>query len=347
MHTQSAIIPLAVVFTALLSGCATILKNPRERLPIVGPADVLVATIDSGAVPIFLDKSNQRYVEISAAKDAHLIVTGGGRRDTVLLETSPSPGYAAVDAVALFVGLAVDGVTGAWNSFNDQGITYLNDSIAKRVGRTEGWQAVSASALSPGEGNKRFGLSAGLFVNHLNLPTLMGLFSLPSLVSGFGGQLSLRVAPGFEIGASADVAHGTTYNVASGGEFYPVAANGGLQTQTFHGFVRANLRRASTAESDGGWRLMIGGGMTRCEASYGYDTRKFLDILAGRGWLPTAAIGAGYRTGLYFIEARVMLGLSTVAMRSASDHTLFKRDEVITNARIFMITFRSGLHIGI
>lgn len=92
---------------------------------------------------------------------------------------------------------------------------------------------------------------------------------------------------------------------------------------------------------------MIGGGMTRCEASYGYDTRKFLDILAGRGWLPTAAIGAGYRTGLYFIEARVMLGLSTVAMRSASDHTLFKRDEVITNARIFMITFRSGLHIGI
>lgn len=346
MHTQSAIIPLAVLFVALLSGCATILKNPRERVPIVGPDDVLVTTFDSGSVPIYLDKRNHRYVELSAAKDAGLIVTGGGRRDTVVLEASPSPGYAAVDAVALFVGLAVDGVTGAWNSFNDQGITYLNDSIAKRVGRTEGWQAVSASALSPGEGNKKFGLSAGLFVNHLNLPTLMGLVSLPSLVSGFGGQLALRVAPGFEIGAAADVTHGSTYDVASGGEYYPVAENGGLQTQTFHGFVRANLSGAR-AEFDGGWRLMIGGGMTRCEASYGYDTRKFLDILTGRGWLPTAAIGAGYRTGLYFIEARVMLGLSPVAMRSVSDHTLFKRDEVITNASIFMITFRSGLHIGI
>ncbi len=345
MHTQSAIIPLAVLFAALLSGCATILKNPRERVPIVGPDDVLVATVDSMSVPIFLDKSNRRYVELSAMKDAHLIVTGGGRRDTVLLEASPSAGYAAVDAVALFVGLAVDGATGAWNSFNDQGITHLNDSIAKRVGRTEGWQAVSASALNPAEGNRKFGLSAGLFVNHLNLPTVMGFFSLPSPVSGFGGQLALRVAPGVEICASADVAHGSTYTVESGAGVFPTAGYGGLQTQTFHGVVRMNISR-SGSESERVWRLMFGGGMTRCEASYGHEVTGVLDNLAGRGRLPTAAVGVGYQKGLHVFEARAMLGLSAVAMRSASDQTFFKRDEVITNARIFMITFRSGLHIG-
>jgi hypothetical protein len=114
---------LALLFTVLLPGCATVLKPKGEYLTIqTDPpgARVVINGIEVGTSPVTAPVNGTKIQTILLTKD-------GYETKTRFVTTSIGPGWVIADALFGLWPLVIDAATGNWKSLDESAVYIMLD----------------------------------------------------------------------------------------------------------------------------------------------------------------------------------------------------------------------------
>ncbi len=112
---------LIVIFCASLYGCATIINGSTQDVTVIIPQGTQVSDVfeNDGDLPITRHGNGDNTLRLKRKRDYTLRFRYKNQEVIAAIYSSLEPGWIAADLFTDLIGYVVDGITGAWNSFED------------------------------------------------------------------------------------------------------------------------------------------------------------------------------------------------------------------------------------
>ncbi len=291
---------LVLISCAVLYGCATIMHGSTQDVNIIMPKGTQVFDAFGNNPMLVYSQGGNIALQLKRNKDYSLRFVYKGQEVTTYLTSSLEPGWLLADLFTYFIGYLVDGLTGAWNAFDDPiAIRFPSDTTL-----------------------------AATYVQ----PTVEVIDEYSSAKTGVvvSGNLGL-VFPMEEFLA-------TSYGIAVGYEAFPkftflLAYQGGTgvtilsQYSNYFGYGSYDhLNLECRFKAQGNLYLTAGGGISNITSdSLELDRSTYSDSLGrvidspirsapANKWMPTLFAGIGILGSVGFVELRHTFGLSAIPL---------------------------------
>jgi hypothetical protein len=290
-----------LLFCAALYGCATIINGSTQDVSVIMPPGTEISSEFGNDITIIHKRDDNLLLRLKRKKDYALLFTNKGREAKIKITSSLDPGWIVADLFTDFIGYIVDGITGAWNSFDNFIIVrFPSDSIVTK----EFFPIAEVAQEDPTVEN------IGLVLN----PKIGIVFPMKSTGFTYGIGLGYRAFPKFTF--LLDYEAGSGVDILSQYTPYYSAAS----------YTHYNME--CRYKMQGNFYIIAGGGLSNITTDsldlqrYSYDDstgnifRNDIRTAPANKWMPTLFAGIGLSGTTTYFEIRQTVGLSKIPLSS-------------------------------